>query len=247
MNFFGATNKGAVRKENQDSYSIRKIENSEDVIALICDGMGGANAGGFASRIANREFCNVFLEGYNSSLSSDEIRKLLISAAAAANSVVFDYSAYNPELSGMGTTLVGGLVRNDGECFFVNIGDSRAYLYSPSDKSLHQMSTDHSLVSEMVQAGIITPEQAAVHPKKNVITRAVGTEARVRPDFFRFTMGAGSAVILCSDGLVNAVPEKSILDQVSRSCNSERQVNALINETLKNGAPDNVTVVIIHY
>lgn len=247
MNFFGATNKGAVRKENQDSYSIRKIKNTEDLVVLICDGMGGANAGGFASRIANREFCNVFIDGYDHDMSPESINALLCTAAAAANSMVYDYSAYNPELAGMGTTLVGGLVRDDGECFFVNIGDSRAYHYHSSDDSLRQISSDHSLVYEMVQAGILTPEEAAVHPKRNVITRAVGTEAGVRPDLFRFTMEAGSAVVLCSDGLINAVSEDFIKAQVSRSCNAERQVSTLVNETLKNGAPDNVTVIIIHY
>lgn len=247
MKFSGATNKGVVRKENQDSYTIRKIENTEDHLAIICDGMGGANAGGFASRIANREFCSVFCADYKPGMDAQTVKALLVSAASAANRVVYEYSAYNAELAGMGTTLVGGLVRDDGECFFVNIGDSRAYLFNPRDNALQQLSTDHSLVNEMVLAGLISPEEAAVHPKKNVITRAVGTEAGVTPDFFTFTMEAGSAVLLCSDGLINAVPAEFIKKQLSRSGSAERQVSALINETLKNGAPDNVTVIVIRY
>lgn len=247
MNFFGATNKGTVRKENQDSYSILKIENTEDLVVLICDGMGGANAGGFASRIANREFCNTFSAEYRSDSEPEEIKDLLFKAAAAANSIVYDYSVDNQELAGMGTTLVGGLVREDGECFFINVGDSRAYLYQSRDDVLKQVSTDHSLVNEMVQAGILSVREAAVHPKRNVITRAIGTEAGIHPDFFRFSIGAGSAVLLCSDGLINVVSEDFIKKQISHSGNAERQVSTLINETLKNGAPDNVTVVIIHY
>ena len=168
MNCFGLTDKGKVRQENQDSFLIEDCEKASCSILALCDGMGGANAGGLASQLSAKAFVNYlyrYLSTYPTRLT--DYPRLMLEACEEANGVAWAYSQFGDYLSGMGTTLVAAVIRRNGAGYVLNVGDSRAY--QVHRKTLRQISRDHSLVEELLEAGIITPEQALHHPQKNVI------------------------------------------------------------------------------
>ena len=129
--------------------------------------------------------------------------------------------------------------------YLLNVGDSRAYHIS--SEGIHKITRDHSLVEDMVRRGDITPEQARNHPQKNLITRALGTEKQLRPDFFRQSVLAGESLLLCSDGLSNVVTDQEMLYEVLHGGPAEECCRRLLDIALSRGAPDNVTCVLIHF
>ena len=145
----------------------------------------------------------------------------------------------------MGTTIVGGVIKNNGNGYIINVGDSRAYLISRRSKSIRQITRDHSLVGELLEAGAITAEQARSHPKKNVITRALGSEALVNCDYFTFSLQNGDLLLLCSDGLSNIVSDLEMLEYAKEFPEPEALCRALMSKALNRGARDNVTVVAV--
>ena len=161
MNISGATDKGVVRKSNQDAFLYGTFEDGA-IWVIVCDGMGGANGGNIASRLAVDHFSASLKAGYRSDMSENSIRNLLESAAYAANIRVFDKSRESKELNGMGTTLVAAIIyENIG--YFAHVGDSRAYIYSAGQ--FNQLTRDHSIVQTMVENGKISPEEARFHPR----------------------------------------------------------------------------------
>lgn len=240
MNVWGITHRGAVREQNQDAYDYRRLEDSR-VIALVCDGMGGARAGNVASTLAVDTFMQVFLS-QNEGAPDDQ--KRMESAAEQANSTVFHRSNTDPECRGMGTTMVAVLAGN-GQALFLNEGDSRAYHINAS--GIQRVTRDHSLVEDLVQRGDLTREQARVHPHKNLITRALGSESRLRADFFRRDLKPGDYLLLCSDGLSNLMEEQEILYEVLHGGQEEDCCQRLLDIALQRGAPDNVTVALLSY
>jgi protein phosphatase len=142
----------------------------------------------------------------------------------------------------MGTTLIAAVIRRNGSGYILNVGDSRAY--QMHKKSLKQISKDHSLVEELLEAGIITPEQAIHHPQKNVITRALGSDQTVDADIFEVNIQLGDSLLLCSDGLSNIVPEGEIAAVLQDSEDAEAAVRDLMDLALSRGAPDNVTIIV---
>ena len=145
----------------------------------------------------------------------------------------------------MVTSLVGGVIKSGGNGYIINVGDSRAYHISKRANSIYQITRDHSLVEELVEAGAITKEQARLHPQKNVITRALGSEAEVRPDYFEFTLQPGDILLLCSDGLSNMVTDLEMLEYAKEYQDPELICRALMSKALIRGARDNVTVVAV--
>lgn len=246
MKSFGLTDKGTVRKDNQDSYIIEKCEAKDCLIVALCDGMGGAKAGGLASRLSNKAFVSHIYAKLTSRVPrSLDYRKLLTDACAEANGVSYDYSQFDEAYAGMGTTIVGGVIKSSGNGYIINVGDSRAYYISRRNDAIVQVTRDHSLVEELVEYGAITKAQARVHPQRNVITRALGSEATVDADYYEVTLQTGDMLIFCSDGLSNVIADLEILDYAKEYPDPELLCRALMSKALKRGAADNVTVLAV--
>ena len=241
MKSFGLTDKGAVRKDNQDSFILEKCRNN--LIVALCDGMGGANAGGLASELSAKAFVHhVYHHLSTYPTRQTDYPRLMREACDEANGVAFAYSQFGDHLTGMGTTLVAAVLRRNGSGYVLNVGDSRAYQLHRH--SLKQITRDHSLVEELVEAGIITHEQARHHPQKNVITRALGSDREVDADIYTVNVALGDSLLLCSDGLSNIVPEDEITAVLSDSADAESACRDLMELALSRGAPDNVTIVV---
>lgn len=240
MNVWGITDVGAVRKQNQDSYHIERP--AEDMaLGIVCDGMGGAKAGNVASLLA----VETFLETARSQPLEqwrNEPEALLHFAAEQANAAVHFRACVDADCRGMGTTMVTALVVGD-RAYILNIGDSRCYLVQP--EGISRITRDHSLVEDLLARGQITPEQARQHPQKNLITRALGAEAKLRADLYRQDLTDGDALLLCSDGLSNTVTDQELLYEVLHGGPGEDCCRRLLDIALSRGAPDNVTAVLL--
>lgn len=246
MKSFGLTDKGKVRKDNQDSFIIEKCKARDCVIAVLCDGMGGAKAGGLASQLSNKAFVSyVYAKLTSRVIKKYNYREILQAACEEANGVAFEYSQFGEEFSGMGTTIVGGVIKSNGNGYIINVGDSRAYHISRKSDSVVQITRDHSLVEDLLEFGAITREQALTHPQRNVITRALGSEAQVESDYYEFTLLSGDVLLLCSDGLSNIVSDTEMLACAKENTDPETLCRALMKLALDRGARDNVTVVAV--
>ena len=240
MNIWGITDTGAVRQQNQDFYYIEQVE--PDVgLGLVCDGMGGARAGNVASRLAVEAFRDT-AHAQSADQWRSEPEALLHFAAEQANQAVYYRAGIDSDCMGMGTTMVAALVIG-GMGYLLNIGDSRAYLVR--EDGISRITRDHSVVEDLVARGDITPEQARQHPQKNLITRALGSEKKLRADLFRQPLGPGDCLLLCSDGLINVVTDQEILYEVIHGGELESCCQRLLDIALSRGAPDNVTVVLL--
>ena len=237
MQIWGITHRGAVRQQNQDSYAAEHLEDGR-VIALVCDGMGGARAGNVASAMAVDRFMKRFFEQKDEENDQERMQ----SAAALANEEIFRRATTDEDCAGMGTTLVAALAGGE-QAVILNEGDSRAYHISQAGILL--VTRDHSLVEDMVERGELTREEARTHPHKNLITRALGAEPVLLADCFRQPLGQGEYLLLCSDGLSNVVTDQEILYEVIHGGEDETCCQRLLDITMHRGAPDNVTVVLI--
>lgn len=237
MNLCGLTDIGLVRSDNQDSYH-HELLDDRTALAVVCDGMGGARGGSVASGTA----VSVFVQTVKDSLAIvNELGwpGILRQAVQEANSVVHSMSLEHTEYRGMGTTLVAAVATLE-KIFAVNVGDSRFYMVQEGD--ICRVSRDHSLVEDLVERGEITPEEARVHPKKNLITRAIGVDSVVKADVFE-RENRGGYLLLCSDGLSNMVTDNELCSEVL-SCGNEC-CRRLLDMALDRGAPDNVTIVVV--
>ena len=163
---------------------------------------------------------------------------------SAANTGVYTMAFENPIHRGMGTTVVTAFI-DDGTAYVANVGDSRAY--AVRDDEIVQITTDHSVVSELVMRGTITKEEARLHPQKNIITRAVGTDKSVRTDIFEYNYSPGDVMIICSDGLSTMLDDNRILEIIKSKKTSEDTVNSLIAAAKDEGGLDNITVICIRF
>lgn len=239
MKIYSKIDKGVVRHSNQDAYFAGEI--SQDVtFAVVCDGMGGANAGNIASEIAVKTISEYIIGSYRNNMSVDDIIKMLKNAITSANIEIFDRANADEKLSGMGTTVVVALVRN-GTAVIANVGDSRIYLVN--DK-LNQLTTDHSIVQTLIETGKITPEDAKVHPRKNIITRALGAEAQVVVDVEEYDLIKGDSLLLCTDGLTNFVSQDDILNTFKQN-DISLVCEKLVELANKGGGGDNITAVTL--
>ena len=241
MQSWGLTDKGCVRKMNQDAYEIRQLDKNS-LLCVVCDGMGGAKSGNVASSLAADVFSQEIERTWTPNMEWDKADQMLKSAVKLANFTVYDQASQFEEFSGMGTTLVAALVRGR-RVSFVNVGDSRAYIIN--QKGIRQVTRDHSVVQMMVDRGELTAEMAKSYPGKNLITRAVGTEVTVLCDVFRQELSKGDFLLLCSDGLSNLLDDQEILFEVVHGVNKERCCKRLLDIAVSRGAPDNVTSVLV--
>ena len=237
MQVWGITDRGAVRQQNQDAYAVKVLEDGR-VIALVCDGMGGARAGNVASTMAVELFMEEFLKADQDS----PVEERMGHAASVANQAVFRRSASDADCAGMGTTMVAVLA-GAGEAVILNEGDSRCYHIN--SEGIILVTRDHSLVEDLVERGELTREQARTHPHKNLITRALGVEPVLMADCFRQPLKPGDYLLLCSDGLSNVVNEQEMLYEVIHGGEASQCCQHLLDIALSRGAPDNVTAVLV--
>jgi len=242
MNAFTITDVGKVRSENQDCVRFVQNHMPRFEIAALCDGMGGAKAGGVASGEALSAFIDKLTEFLLDKKSHKTLREKARLAAEYANEAVYESAFMNEAYYGMGTTLVAAVIKGK-ECAIVNVGDSRAYIIA--DGKIKQITNDHSFVADMVRRGSITQEQAMNHPKKNIITRALGIEPDVECDVFSPIFKKKQILLLCSDGLSNTLTDDEILEISQRYKTIEEVGKELLEMALLRGAPDNVTIGLL--
>lgn len=240
MNSYGKTDIGLRRSSNQDTFAVSKLEGGE-ILCVVCDGMGGAKAGNVASERACNAIQKFVNKSYRYNMDCNAAQSLLNNAIISANIEVYDHSLNNPELRGMGTTVVAAIVAED-YTVIAHLGDSRAYKIGDE---ITQLTRDHSVVQSLVESGKLTPEEARVHPRKNVITRALGIEENVIPENSDCDLKTGEILLLCSDGLTNYV-ETSVIKSIVQSTPIEEAARRLIDEANRNGGGDNITVALVY-
>ncbi len=241
MQYWGLTDPGCVRSQNQDTFQMEQLDRNS-LLCIVCDGMGGARSGNVASTLAVEVFVDEVRRCWIPEMNAEEIEQMLRGAVKLANFTVYDQAQQLEEFSGMGTTLVAMVIQGK-EVTIVNVGDSRAYLVGRG--GIRKLTTDHSLVQMMVERGELTPERARNYPGKNYITRAIGTEPIVECDVFRLDVERGDCLLLCSDGLSNMLDDQEILFEVVHGINKQYCCQRLLDIAKNRGAPDNVTSVLV--
>ena len=241
MEYWGLSDIGRVRAQNQDAFRIEELDR-HTILAVVCDGMGGAKSGNIASRLAIDVFVGEVKNSWKSSMSQEQIGQLLQNAVKLANFTVYDQARQFEDFAGMGTTLVAALLSGQ-NATMVNVGDSRCYHITRSD--IRRVTVDHSVVQMMVDRGELTAEEARNYPGRNYITRAVGTEPTVDSDLFAIRVERGDALLLSSDGLHNEVDDQEILFEVVHGVNNDNCCQRLLDIANMRGSPDNVTSVLV--
>ena len=240
MKIVAKTDKGKVRESNQDAYAVGEFPD-EVAWAVVCDGMGGAAGGNIASALAVKVISDKINAAYRENMRPASIKNMLDSALVAANIEVYDMAYAKPELHGMGTTVVCVIVK-DSVAYIAHAGDSRAYVFEGN--SLVQVTTDHSVVQDLVDKGKITKEQAEHHPNKNLITRAIGVDKNIEIDFDEIDLDDDEVLIICTDGLSNYVSDNEMINEVSDG-RYYAFADRLVKKANNNGGGDNITVVAI--
>ncbi|MBO5364649.1 MAG: Stp1/IreP family PP2C-type Ser/Thr phosphatase, partial [Clostridia bacterium] len=237
LDVYGASDIGCVRSLNEDSFCIYGFEEEQfPGFCVLSDGMGGHNAG----EVASQKTVQFVAESLMETMAAErkELPKAMQCAVKDANERVFRMAVTNQGQQGMGATLVIAAVAQD-EVYIANVGDSRAYAYRNGE--LMQITRDHSVVEEMLANGSITQEEARVHPQRNIITRAIGTDPIVEPDLFEYDYLAGDTLLLCSDGLTNMVSEIDIAKIVTSDLPLEVRAQKLIDMANDFGGTDNIS------
>jgi len=240
MHAWGATDIGLVRKENQDAYLIH--ETPSRTVCVVCDGMGGSAGGQLASQIATKVFMDEVEKVLTPEMELEQLRSACAYAVSLANNAIRSAAEENEDYRNMGTTLVAA-VSYQGGVVITNVGDSRAYHIC--ENGITRVTKDHSLVERMVDRGDITAEEARRHPNRNLITRALGPDADAQCDGYICPMKAGEYLLLCTDGLVNTVTDQEMLFEVIHRGSPDSCLDRLLEISKSQGAPDNVTVVLM--
>ena len=237
MKTFSMTDVGMVREVNEDSVfaSNQPVGNLPNLF-IVADGMGGHNAGDYASQMA--------VEVVKKSLADSQETNpetMIRQAITTANELLLEKASQDARLKGMGTTVVVATVIEK-TLYFANVGDSRLYLLN---KDIKQLSKDHSLVQEMVRLGGINREEAKHHPDKNIITRAVGAKEELKIDFFEYRLKKKDVILMCTDGLSNMVEDEEIFRIVKCARDVVEATEQLIEKAKENGGNDNIGVVVV--
>ena len=241
MKAYGKSVTGLKRKNNEDAIYISD-ENSElKHLYIVADGMGGHNAGEVASNSAITAF-NQYIHDNVHEIKEEEILDLLVSAVQHCNTDIYQKSSVDEHLSEMGTTLIAAVVMNH-KLYVTHVGDSRLYIFR--EEEIRQLTNDHSYVMELVRLGKITREEAAVHPNRNIITRAVGTHETVEVDTIIENLFEGDIILICSDGLSTMVDDWEMKEILSKEETQEQKVQALIDKANEKGGLDNISIILI--
>jgi protein phosphatase len=258
VQLFARTEVGCVRERNEDSFVVANVATGErglrpattvqelgtaTLLIGVCDGMGGAAAGDLASKIGAETL-------YDSMMAHAPVRDLasvheaLLASVAAANRAIAEFARNNPGKRGMGTTMTAALVHGH-DLHLVHVGDSRAYLRR--GKTLTQLTTDHSIVGQMVASGQLTPEQARSYEHRNVLLQALGVQAMIQPELVHVSLRADDVLLLCSDGLTGPLDDDRVLEIMLDQQDPVRCCRALTEAACAAGGPDNVTVAIARF
>jgi PPM family protein phosphatase len=236
---------GCERTENEDSFCYAEPESAEEFLkrgrlVVVADGMGGHEGGQVASRLATEAVRDVFLNG-----TVADPADALVAAYQAAHNAILDYAHGHPEFSGMGTTCTSAVLR-DGQLVYGHVGDSRLYLLRMG--AITRLTRDQSYVQQMVDKGLITPEEAQTHPSRNILTSALGSETSVEADFAEtpIPLQAGDLLLLCTDGLHGLVSDEEMLALSSRNPPSVA-CRELVEMAKARGGFDNITVQILRF
>ena len=229
---------GTTRSSNEDAYGV----SAEHGVYVVCDGMGGAAAGEVASALAVSEVLRVLTGRPEAEFDFSPLEDVIQAAVRVANQTIHSRAQRDPQLHGMGTTLVG-LVTEGRRVLVFNVGDSRCYRMRNS--SLIQISQDHSLVEEQVRLGTITHAEALRSPHRNIITRALGTESSVEPDLFELKAEAGDLFLLCSDGLTGELPDPLIESMLAADLPLDELCARLVDAANRAGGHDNITCLLV--
>ena len=231
---------GRVRTFNEDSCgSFMRADGVR--LLVVADGMGGHRGGATASREALATIAAAFEE--SGSRGAHDPHETLREAIERANGRVHSMSTANPELAGMGTTVVAFLLDTSGIGAVAHVGDSRAYRYRAG--RLEALTTDHSVVAEMLKRGVLTAEEAAYHPRRNEILRSVGVSEQVEVEVSAVDIAAGDRILLCSDGLCGVISDSDIGEILASATSAEEAVDALVERANDFGGPDNITVELL--
>ena len=233
------TDKGRKRGRNEDSLFVMPKEG----IYIVADGVGGQNSGELASTMAVKGIAEYIksklLQG---SEDEEELQNYFLDCMRVVNGLIYEAAKQSPENAGMATTAVL-VYLNNGTAYFVNIGDSRAYIYRSGQIS--QVTEDHTYVNELVKGGSITRAQAENHPQKNMITRALGGDDKVLPDFYRLETNKDDVIILCTDGLYGEVTAAEICSLAAETSSMSTLSARLVERANENGGHDNITVICL--
>ncbi len=240
MQFTTLTDKGIARPGNEDFCDAKQID--KFTLLVLADGMGGANSGEVASSMTVKSIFNSLDENLMRNLGISDMPKILSDVIRRTNAAVFELSCSNDKYEGMGTTLEICVISQN-TAYIAHIGDSRVYKISP-DGSIRKITKDHSLVEYMIDAGTITPEEAANHPQKNVITRALGTSPEVEADIISVPLSEGDVILMCSDGLSNMVSEEELSSVVLSDTDLSSCAQKLVQMANDAGGTDNITVIL---
>ena len=238
MKTWAITDVGLVRKENQDAYRIAR--NGD--ICVVCDGMGGAAGGQIASVLAAETYVEALEKVLKPGMTPEQLREASSYAVAMANQAVERRASQEEALANMGTTLVSAIAC-EGGAVVTNVGDSRAYYIT--EAGITRITKDHSLVESMVDHGDITADEARHHPSRNLITRALGRDTNAACDGYIRPMVQGDYLLLCTDGLVNTVTDQEMLFEILHGQDEDTCLSRLMEIAKAQGAPDNVTAVLM--
>lgn len=239
MKFFGYSDRGLVRRENEDSFFVPE-ENDEHKLFLIADGIGGESHGKLASMMAVDNIVKYFIENEN---NIKDYKEFLTEAIKNANDTVRKFASGRPEFERMGTTLVAALIKDD-NVIISNAGDSRCYMIRKG--IISQLTVDNSYVQYLLEKGAISAEEAFNHPQRNLITKAIGFEKNVEVDVENIKLYPKDILLLCTDGLTTMLSDEDILHIIlNEKGNIEQATYSLIKEAKNNGGTDNITVILV--
>lgn len=233
------TDKGNMRSSNEDSLFVMP----DQQLYIVADGVGGHNSGELASRMSVGYMAQyVAMHPLSSVASKKDLRKYFLDCFQGANELIYSKSLEEENNNGMATTTVLCYLEGS-DCYVVNVGDSRAYLVR--EGVMRQLTEDHTLVQDMLRSGLLTKEEALTHPDRNMITRAIGGESAIEPDFYRFETCPGDVILLCTDGLYGEVSADRILALSSDTFSMHELATKLVDEANQAGGKDNISVVCI--
>ncbi|OPJ56911.1 Stp1/IreP family PP2C-type Ser/Thr phosphatase [Alkalithermobacter paradoxus] len=246
MKHYAISDIGMVRKLNEDYYGVDSIQIDNECIYIyaVADGMGGHNKGEIASKLAIESILTYIKDKLSNIniVSDDNIFITLKSAYRSANDIIYNNSLQNEEYKGMGTTLTTCILYKN-KLYIANVGDSRCYIYK--NNKLTQVTKDNSLVQELIEKGIITKKDALTHPQRNVITRAIGTDERLKIDTYIEEIQENDKVILVTDGVTNYVSDDKIIQVLDTYKDSKTFCKKLVELANEKGGRDNITVLFI--
>lgn len=240
MQFTSLTDKGMIRPNNEDFCDARQVD--KFTVLVLADGMGGASSGEVASSVTVKSIFKYLDENLMRNLSLADIPKTLCDVIRRTNDAVFELSRSNDKFEGMGTTLEICVISQN-TAYIAHIGDSRVYKIS-KDGSIKKLTKDHSLVEYMIDAGTITREEAASHPQKNVITRALGTAPETEADIISVFLEDGDIILMCSDGLSNMLTEEELVSVSLSEDTLSARAQKLVQMANDAGGKDNITVIL---